>query len=122
MHFIFNYSAGLDKTQLLQQEQASNTISDFSSRKTQSSFEHELAQCSEMISQISTGDVRTLILLDELGSTSSHSQALPYMWALSENLLCFDSTLTLISTHNARLRLFSTAIYQMTGLITLNRF
>ena len=66
--------------------------------------------------------MKSLVLLDELGSTSSHSQALPYMWALSENLLCLDSILTLISTHNERLRLFSTAIYKMSGLLTLNRF
>ena len=48
-HFIFNYSAGLDKSQLLQ-TRASDGVHDVSSMRMKSSFEHELAQCNEMIS------------------------------------------------------------------------
>ena len=61
-------------------------------------------------------------MLDELGSTSCHDKAFPYMWALCEKLLGFRKTLSLIATHNSRLRLFCSAMYSQTGIITLSKF
>lgn len=45
-------------------------------------------------------NVRSLVLLDELGVTSAHTKALPHMWALAESLHCLKDTISLIATHN----------------------
>ena len=46
----------------------------------------------------------SLVMLDELGVTTSHSRTLPLMWAIAENLLCLNGALALIATHNSYLR------------------
>ena len=87
------------------------------------SLQAEIIQCEEMLKQISSDkDANSLIILDELGVTSSHSEALPLMWALSENLLCLKGALSLVATHNTYLRRLVTSTYALTDSITLLRF
>lgn len=74
-----------------------------------------------MLKQISHGNLRSLVLLDELGVTSTQSKALPLMWALSENLLCLKDSLTMIATHNSYLRRIVSS-YGLTYALLLVRY
>ena len=60
-------------------------------------------------------------MLDELGVTTSHSRALPLMWAIAEHLLCLDGALSLIATHNSYLRRV-VQTYAMTDSLILVRY
>ena len=70
-----------------------------------SSLQSELHLCEEMLKQMTTSNTTSsLVMLDELGVTTSHSRALPLMWGIAENLHCLNGALTLIATHNSYLR------------------
>lgn len=66
--------------------------------------------------------LHSLVMLDELGVTTSHTKALPLMWALAENLLSLSDTITLIATHNSYLRRFASTTYALTDVLTLVKF